>query len=416
MGCYTCLCEVLDLKNKTAKLFGFFLTVLIVVNAMNITIFANTNEYYEPFDYSDGVMAPNWKMGANTFTRGCSATVINRQYNLFYVGTKMNFPVTLTLPDGAFVNGKVLVSMEIEPVSMGKAKCPKLPSVYGMLDGKLVALTKVSVESGNLYYDDVSSGNNTRVKAPVTVTDGVAIKIGFVIDLEKKTYDFYLCSANGDVFSVSDLELLNKEVDNITGMELLFNGSSEPANYIVDNVHFRNYTEEEMTSFELYFSPNYKGNAMMELCNTLRSDDVVLKINKPDAIKNRKVVSMDETDRNITPVIRNSTTLVPIRFISEAFDAKIEFDNNDKSVTVLYKNIQMKVFEGSKKYLINGNIRCFDEPVEIKNGHTLVPVRAICELFGKKVLWDESGIVVISRWNKLFENEENISNINVILN
>ena len=141
-----------------------------------------------------------------------------------------------------------------------------------------------------------------------------------------------------------------------------------------------------------------------------------MKINNSDAIKNRKVMQIDEADRSITPVIRNSTTMVPVRFISEALGAKIDFDSADNSVTVIYKNYKLKVFEGSKRYLINDNVRYFDEPVEIKNGRTLVPVRAICETFGKKVLWDETGIVVISRWDKLFENSDNISNINVILN
>ena len=397
------------------KIFLVIIAALTVLCSVHGIAFADTNEYYETFDYAEGVMAPNWKMGANTFTRGCSATVINRQYNLFYVGTKMNFPVTLTLPDGAFTDGKVLVSMEVLPVSMGSAKCPKLPSVYGMLDGKAVSLANVSVESGKIYYDDVSSGTNKRVQVPVTMADGVTVKIGFVIDLEQKTYDFYLCSANGDVFNACDLGLANKEVDNITGMELWFNGSSESANYIVDNVHFRNYSEEKMKSFEVYFSPDYKENAMLELCNTLRSDDIVMKINNSNVIKNRKVMPIDENDSNVAPVIRNSTTLVPVRFISEAMGAKIEYNNTDKSVTVLYKNQELKLFIGNKMYLLNGNIKYFDEAPELTKGRTLVPVRAICETFGKKVLWDNSGVIVISRWEKLFDNNENISNINVIL-
>lgn len=389
--------------------------MLTVLGTAHCTALAATNEYYETFDYAEGVMAPNWKMGANTFTRGCLATVINRQYNLFYVGTKMNFPVTLTLPDGAFTNSKVLVSMEVEPVSMGTAKCPKLPSVYGMLDGNSVSLVNISAESGKLYYEDNSSGETKRVTIPVSVADGIKVKIGFVVDLTQKKYDLYIYSNGGEMFNVEGLDVLNKEVDNITGLELLFNGSTESANYIVDNVRLRNYSEDAMNSFVAYFSPNLKVNALTELCNTLRSDDIVMKIDNSNVIKNRKVQPVDENDSSVAPIIRNSTTMVPIRLISEAFDAIIEYDETDNSVYVLYKNTELKIYIGSKQYLLNGSVKYFDEAPELHNGRTLVPVRAICETFGKKVLWDNSGIVVISRWEKLFEDSGNISNINVIL-
>ena len=42
-------------------------------------------------------------------------------------------------------------------------------------------------------------------------------------------------------------------------------------------------------------------------------------------------------DLDVAPKIINGRTFVPIRFISEAFGATVDWDNNTKTLTITYK-------------------------------------------------------------------------------
>ncbi|MBP8707484.1 MAG: copper amine oxidase N-terminal domain-containing protein, partial [Caldisericia bacterium] len=83
------------------------------------------------------------------------------------------------------------------------------------------------------------------------------------------------------------------------------------------------------------------------------------------------------------------TTFVPLRFISEAFGSKVEWQNVGKGriiITLKEKIIILNI--GSKEATINGTSYTLLAPPEIKNGRTFVPVRFISEGLGAEVLWN----------------------------
>ena len=53
---------------------------------------------------------------------------------------------------------------------------------------------------------------------------------------------------------------------------------------------------------------------------------------------NSKIVTVDGTASTIdvSPIIKNNRTLVPLRFISQAFGAKVEWDASTKTITLIY--------------------------------------------------------------------------------
>jgi len=59
--------------------------------------------------------------------------------------------------------------------------------------------------------------------------------------------------------------------------------------------------------------------------------------------------------------------------------------SNNKSTGTLY-NIILRI--GQTKFTVNGNPRTLDSPPVIKNGRTLLPIRAIIEALGGSVSWD----------------------------
>jgi len=63
-----------------------------------------------------------------------------------------------------------------------------------------------------------------------------------------------------------------------------------------------------------------------------------------------------------------------------------------KTLTVIYKKpvqiITLILQIGSSTFIVNGETRTLDSPPIIKNGRTLVPIRAIVEAMGGSVSWD----------------------------
>ncbi len=102
------------------------------------------------------------------------------------------------------------------------------------------------------------------------------------------------------------------------------------------------------------------------------------------------------------PYISGGRTMVPIRAISEAFKAKVEWLPEDKSVSITLNDGRGMVFilmrVGSKTAYVNQEPVSLDAPPEIKNGKTFVPLRFIAENFGASVTFKaEDKSILITR-------------------
>ncbi|UOF88641.1 Ig-like domain-containing protein [Fodinisporobacter ferrooxydans] len=86
------------------------------------------------------------------------------------------------------------------------------------------------------------------------------------------------------------------------------------------------------------------------------------------------------------PVIDDNYTLVPVRGIFEALGAKVEWENG---TIRMFKDTHTVLLEiGSKTAAIDGKIVQLDIAPKIINDRAFVPVRFISEAFGAKVSWD----------------------------
>lgn len=94
------------------------------------------------------------------------------------------------------------------------------------------------------------------------------------------------------------------------------------------------------------------------------------------------------------PYIKNDRTLVPVRFVSEQLGAQVSWDEKSKQVTIEKDGKKIILRIGSKEVLINGNKVALDVPAEIKNERTMVPLRFISEAFGANVDWNGKEKVV----------------------
>lgn len=92
------------------------------------------------------------------------------------------------------------------------------------------------------------------------------------------------------------------------------------------------------------------------------------------------------------PVIINDRTMVPLRFIGEALGAQINWEESTRTVVIISgsKNLRLVVGQAGEG---------LDSPPVIIGGRTMVPIRYIAEAFGAEVEWlgGSRTVVIIKR-------------------
>ncbi|WP_147421237.1 copper amine oxidase N-terminal domain-containing protein [Biomaibacter acetigenes] len=99
-------------------------------------------------------------------------------------------------------------------------------------------------------------------------------------------------------------------------------------------------------------------------------------------IKGQKVES------DVKPLVKGGTTLVPVRIIVENLGAKVDWNQDTGSIIITKNGKTIELSIGSREVKINGVVSTIDEPATILEGRTVVPLRFISESFGTKVNWN----------------------------
>lgn len=108
-------------------------------------------------------------------------------------------------------------------------------------------------------------------------------------------------------------------------------------------------------------------------------------------------VNGEQPKFEVPPFIKDGSTLVPFRAISEALKAEVTWNPEERSVTVVKGDITIKLIIGSKTAYVNGKEVTLEVPGEIYEGNTMVPVRFISESLKAAVEWEpETQSVIIN--------------------
>lgn len=100
---------------------------------------------------------------------------------------------------------------------------------------------------------------------------------------------------------------------------------------------------------------------------------------------------------DVPPQIIESRTFVPMRAIFEVLGAEVKWDDTTKSVTAEKDGTDIIMIIGSEMMFVNYSPVTLDAPPQIIDGRTLVPVRAIAESLDCDVDWDgDTRTVVIT--------------------
>jgi|GEM_PF-5017108 N-acetylmuramoyl-L-alanine amidase len=103
----------------------------------------------------------------------------------------------------------------------------------------------------------------------------------------------------------------------------------------------------------------------------------------------RVLLDGKELSFEVAPVIANNRTLVPLRAIFEAMGATVQWDESSQTITATKGNKIVVLPLNSTSPTINGIVYPLDTPAEIINNRTLAPLRFVCEAFDGTVTWDD---------------------------
>ncbi len=103
-------------------------------------------------------------------------------------------------------------------------------------------------------------------------------------------------------------------------------------------------------------------------------------------------VMIDQTllQTDVSPIIENGRTLVPLRAIFEALGAEVIWNPDDRSIEAKKGSLSIQLQIGNVSALKNGVPVTIDVPPSIVDNRTLVPVRFVSEALGSEVGWDET--------------------------
>ena len=94
------------------------------------------------------------------------------------------------------------------------------------------------------------------------------------------------------------------------------------------------------------------------------------------------------------PYIENSRTLVPVRFVTEALGAEVEWLQTEQKVRIQKGSELIELVIGQSKVKAGSKTVQLDVPAKIKNSRTMVPLRFVSEALGAGVEWDQTTYTV----------------------
>ena len=217
---------------------------------------------------------------------------------------------------------------------------------------------------------------NTRIDVQITDADGRAVAPGREIDDIK-----YIIKSKPDNAKVTAYTANSSELQETGKFTMAFicdtAGTVEVESFV---------TVKDAAKY-------YTGQHVIQVVDEPKETEkiVIMSIGSAQMIVNNDVVKNDAA-----PVIQNGRTYVPLRALSNIFDAQCDYNAETQQITITRGDTEIVMTIGAEQYTLNGNATAMDAPAYINDaGRTMVPVRFIANAFGAviKPTYNENGAV-----------------------
>lgn len=93
---------------------------------------------------------------------------------------------------------------------------------------------------------------------------------------------------------------------------------------------------------------------------------------------------------SVPPMQMNGRTMVPLRGIFESLGAQVNWNANSRMITATRDTDEVQLGIGNRQATVNGQVVNLDVPAMILRGSTMVPLRFVSEALGANVQWFEA--------------------------
>ena len=112
--------------------------------------------------------------------------------------------------------------------------------------------------------------------------------------------------------------------------------------------------------------------------------EIKMTVNKSFAFVGDQIKMLDAS-----PIIRNSRTMLPVRFVAEQLGATVDWNGETSTATITGANgAVIAITIGASEAQINSETVALDSPAFIESSRTYLPVRFVAEALGAYVSWD----------------------------
>lgn len=110
-----------------------------------------------------------------------------------------------------------------------------------------------------------------------------------------------------------------------------------------------------------------------------------------------KRINIDGVEKviDVAPFIKDNRTYLPIRVISEALGASVEWEESTQTIFIFSEEADIKMQINNKFYTLNGVQYKNDVAPIIVNDRTVLPIRVIAECLNCSVDWDANKQLII---------------------
>lgn len=235
----------------------------------------------------------------------------------------------------------------------------------------------------------------------VTLSDGTSVfyisegrfyDMALIIDFDAKT--FRVMAAGKTIIYEHSLEKF--KVQNVKAIRIQVAETEGSATAYVKYLRVYNgdhiFTPDEYPKVSPQPTPSPSVTVTDSLVKSRLSENIVMYIGAKKALVNGETKVID-AENDAKAFISNSSTMVPLRFLSESLGATVTYEGENAYISMSDKILVVK--EGQDTYTLNGELKPLPAKPVIVNSRLYVPLRVISEAFGKEVSWDKAGIVIV---------------------
>lgn len=196
---------------------------------------------------------------------------------------------------------------------------------------------------------------------------------------------------NGGIYSCSSP---NSSTHYVQMFDSNLKASSQKVNLGLKSVNAVTSTETELHFWSIV---EFKKQQSLRLVKVNKIKSTSAHSMKKDISDNPVHVSINGNNLSFEqpPVIMNGKTMVPMRKIFESLQATIKWDDENRIVSGTKGNVTVTLQIDSPVAKVNNSYIQLEQAATIINGSTMVPVRFISEALGAKVGWDAKTSTVL---------------------